>query len=207
MNSANTEFEPSLAAIDGFPDRDRNEIARMYWAAFGPKLGVAIGPSDKAITLLSEMLNPASSIVARAGDGELLGVAGYKTPMGAFFSIDLKVLRRHFGLAGAVWRGVILSLLMRKPRAGTLLMDGIFVSERARGQGVGTFLLSAIKRKARALGCPSVRLDVIDTNPRARQLYEREGFHAVAVRRLGPFRHIFGFGSATTMIARSDQGS
>lgn len=207
MNSAHTEVEPSLTVIDGFPDQDRNEIARMYWAAFGPKLNVAIGPPDKAIALLAEMLNPGSSIVARARDGELLGVAGYKTPMGAFFSIEFKVLRRHFGFAGAVWRGAILSLLMRKPEAGTLLMDGIFVTERARGQGVGTVLLNAIKRKARARGCSSVRLDVIDTNPRARQLYEREGFRAVAVRRLGPFRHIFGFASATTMIARSDPDS
>lgn len=207
MNSAHNEVEPSLTVIDGFPDQDRNEIARMYWAAFGPKLNVAIGPPDKAIALLAETLNPGSSLVARARDGELLGVAGYKTPMGAFFSIEFTVLRRHFGFAGAVWRGAILSLPMRKPEAGTLLMDGIFVTERARGQGVGTFLLRAIKRKARAHGCSSVRLDVIDTNPRAWQLYEREGFRAVAVRRLGPFRHIFGFASATTMIARSDPDS
>ena len=66
-------------------------------------------------------------------------------------------------------------------------------------------LLNAIKRKAREQGCTQVRLDVIDTNPRARLLYEREGFRAVAVRNLGPLRKLFGFRYATTMIAEIAQ--
>lgn len=79
-------------------------------------------------------------------------------------------------------------------------MDGIFVAERARGQGVGTLLLRAIKRKAEQQGFAQVRLGVIDTNPRARQLSERQGFRAVAVRNPGPLRRLFGFRRAA-MIA------
>jgi GNAT superfamily N-acetyltransferase len=162
-------------------------------------------PPDKAIEMLAEAFNPKSSIVARASDGQLLGVAGYKTPKSAFVAIDFDCLKRHFGIVGAISRGTILSLLDRHPEAGTLLMDGIFVAERARGQGVGALLIGAIKQKARENGCPYVRLDVIDTNPRARQLYEREGFRAVANRNLGPLRHLFGFRRATTMMAKNSQ--
>ena len=46
----------------------------------------------------------------------------------------------------------------------------------ARGQGVGTALLKAIIAEGRRRGYAEVRLDVIDTNPRATALYERIGF-------------------------------
>lgn len=206
MDNRNKDAEPILTLLDGFPGTDRSEIARMYWSAFGNKLRIALHPPDRAIDMLAEAFNPEFAIVARAADGQLLGVAGYKTPMGSFMAISFDRLKRHFGPAGAIWRGVVLSLLLRQPDAKTLLMDGIFVAERARGQGVGTLLLAAIKRKAADLGCSQVRLDVIDTNPRARQLYEREGFRAVVTRNLGPMRHLFGFRRATLMIAESNKG-
>jgi GNAT superfamily N-acetyltransferase len=203
MDPHSNEPELSVTLSDGFAESDRGEIAPMYWAAFGSKLRIALRPSGRAIGMLSEALNPDFAVVARAADGQLLGVAGYKTPRGSFMAINFVRLKRHFGTFGAIWRGLVLSLLERQPDAGTLLMDGIFVTERARGQGVGTLLLNAIKRKAEEQGCAHVRLDVIDTNPRAQQLYEREGFRAVASRDLGALRHLFGFRRATTMIAAS----
>jgi GNAT superfamily N-acetyltransferase len=197
----NAENTSSVALADGFHDNDRPEIARMYWAAFGTKLGFALSPPARAIELLTDVINPGSAIVARGRNDELLGVAGYKTPSAAFLSLDYEGLKRHFGALGAVWRGTVLSFLDRRPEAGTLLMDGIFVAERARGQGVGALLLNAIKTKAREQGCAQVRLDVIDTNPRARKLYEREGFQAASVRDLGLLRFLFGFRRVTTMLS------
>ena len=41
---------------------------------------------------------------------------------------------------------------------------------------------------------------MIETNPRARALYEREGFIATRTDRLGLLRYAFGFDAATTMI-------
>ena len=81
-------------------------------------------------------------------------------------------------------------------------MDGICVDADARGCGLGTALLQAIKDDARAQGKTAVRLDVIDTNPRARALYEREGFDAIGTETLGPFSLIFGFRSSTRMLFR-----
>ena len=79
-------------------------------------------------------------------------------------------------------------------------MDGIFVSNRARGKGVGTALLDAVCAEAKARGYSEVRLDVIDTNPRARALYERQGFVATDTQHLGLLRHVFGFKSSETMV-------
>ena len=79
-------------------------------------------------------------------------------------------------------------------------MDGICVDANARGKGVGSALLDALKDKARALACHSIRLDVIDQNQRARLLYERHGFVASTTTTIAPFDKVFGFKSATSMV-------
>lgn len=79
-----------------------------------------------------------------------------------------------------------MALLERDLAEDTLLMDGICVDSSARGLGIGTALLEAIKAEAKTRNLAQVRLDVIDINPRARALYEREGFVAGPVQRLGP---------------------
>lgn len=45
-----------------------------------------------------------------------------------------------------------------------------------RGHGVGRRLLAAVERKAQALGCCKVTLEVSENNRRARGLYEAAGF-------------------------------
>jgi ribosomal protein S18 acetylase RimI-like enzyme len=66
--------------------------------------------------------------------------------------------------------------------------------------GVGTKLLDAIVEVAQARGYRQVRLDVVDTNPRARQLYERRGFVAVETKSYPWLRHLLGFSASTTML-------
>ena len=46
----------------------------------------------------------------------------------------------------------------------------------------------------------AVRLGVVDTNPRARALYEREGFVAGRTLHLPGMQFLAGFGATTTMI-------
>ena len=79
-------------------------------------------------------------------------------------------------------------------------MDGVVVAEAARGCGLGGRLLDAIETHARAKGRRAVRLDVVDTNPRARALYVRRGFEATNKLRMGPLAPIFGFSYSETMV-------
>jgi ribosomal protein S18 acetylase RimI-like enzyme len=93
-----------------------------------------------------------------------------------------------------------LQLLGREVDNHRFLLDGLCVSDQARGQGVGTALLEAVVAEARQRGYRAVRLDVVDTNPRARALYERRGFVLDRTAGIGPLRLIFGFRSAHTMV-------
>jgi ribosomal protein S18 acetylase RimI-like enzyme len=70
-------------------------------------------------------------------------------------------------------------MLEREADGNTLQMDGICVGHSARGKGVGSALFDALFSHARERGYDYVTLDVIDTNPRAKSLYERLGFEVV----------------------------
>lgn len=184
----------------GFRPAHRSVVAAGYWAAFSRKLRYPLGPESRAIAFLEQVLNPDHAISAIAGDGTFLGVAGFKTPEGAFVGGDLGEMVKVYGWPGAIARGLLISVLERKCAPGTLLMDGIFVRPEARSLGVGSALLEATERYAAGKGLKHVRLDVIDENPRARALYQRRGFEAHSRTSLSIFRPVFGFRSATTMI-------
>ncbi len=74
-------------------------------------------------------------------DGDLLGMAGFKTLAGAFVGGKLSDICAIYGAWGGLWRGVLIDILERDLSEGVLLMDGIFVDPDARGKGVGTALL------------------------------------------------------------------
>ena len=190
---------PDLTITGGFAPQEAQTAARLFWSAFSGKLGALLGPAPRALAFLTDVMDPAFALSARDRSGRLIGLAGYKTNAGALVGGGWADLTRHYGPLGSLWRAPLLSLLERDTAPGALLMDGIFVAPDARGLGAGTALLSAVKARARALGLASVRLDVIDTNPRARALYEREGFTPGPVHHLGPLRHLFGFRSSTEM--------
>jgi ribosomal protein S18 acetylase RimI-like enzyme len=184
----------------GFSDAERGQIAALYWQVFGQKLGRIMHPEPKALRFIETVLRPDHALTARTEGGALLGVAGFKTTNGALVGGTAGDLRRIYGPWGGAWRGTLLQLLERDTENRRFLMDGLFVDPATRGQGVGTALLAALYEEGRSRGYREIRLDVIDTNPRARLLYEREGFHAIKTDNIGLLRHLFSFEASTTMV-------
>ncbi len=183
----------------GFAEAERPKAAALFWQAFAAKLHRVMGPDKKGLAFIEHAINPKFALVARDNSDRMLGLAGFKTQNGGLVEGSLSDMAKIYGWFGGTWRGLVLSVLERGLQPGVFQMDGIFVAAEARGQGVGTALLSAIKDHARKSGMSEVQLDVIDTNPRARALYEREGFKAVGEEKTGPFQYLFGFSSATRM--------
>ncbi|MFO0891714.1 MAG: GNAT family N-acetyltransferase [Isosphaeraceae bacterium] len=188
-----------LAITLGFPDALRPQVAALYEAAFGPKLAGAIPDAGRRLKILEEGFDPSHALVATSGT-TVLGVAGFKTRAGALTSgIGLRSLRAHLGLPGAIRAIAVLALFERSPGPGQLVMDGIAVSPEARGGGIGTRLLNRLKEFAAEQGYRTIRLDVIDTNPGARRLYERLGFVATRTEDVRYLRWLLGFSAATTL--------
>ena len=188
-----------LTITRGFPAELRSDVAVLYDAAFGPKLAIAIPDSARRLKILEAAFDPAYSFVALSGQ-KVLGVAGFKTPSGAFTSgIRPQLLRERLGLLGALRATLILALFERELSPRELLMDGISVSPGARGGGVGTKLLEELKLFAAREGFRTIRLDVINTNDGARRLYERLGFIPTKTSHFRYLRWLLGFSAATTL--------
>ncbi|NEY90887.1 GNAT family N-acetyltransferase [Tabrizicola oligotrophica] len=189
-----------LTISQGLPDHLIPAAAALYWQAFGGKLGRVMGPDARALRFLERVIRADQALVALDERGRLLGLAGFKTPEGSFAGGAPADLRAIYGLAGTAWRMPLLSLLSREVDNDRFLLDGICVAPAARSKGVGRALLSAIEDEARARGYDHVRLDVVDSNWRARALYERLGYRAVKTDSIGLLRHVFGFDAAVTMV-------
>ena len=189
-----------LRIAPGLPNAYRAEAAQLFFSALWPKLTVILGKSHLAdIARAAAPRLRADRVISAVSAEGLLGIAGFKRDGTGFAEIGLADLRPIYGLWGSLWRGLALAPLNRRERQGEFLMDGIFVTPKAQGQGIGTGLLDAIEAEARVQGAHHIRLDVIDINPRARALYERRGFVAVRTSSIGPLRHLFGFKAATEM--------
>jgi ribosomal protein S18 acetylase RimI-like enzyme len=178
----------------------RPQAARLYWEAFGGKLGRVLGPDERALRFFQRVIRGDLCFTAVDDAGQLLGIAGYKTPSGSFAGGTWDDLTGVYGHLGGRWRGAVLWALGREVDNDRFLIDGICVARAHRGKGVGSQLLAALYNEAAALGYGAVRLDVIQDNFRARALYERQGFQAVQTESLGLLRYLFGFASATTMV-------
>lgn len=184
----------------GLPQTYREDAARLYWQAFGGKLGRVLGPERRAVPFLARVLRADHCLYVTDDHGTLLGIAGFKSPLGSFAGGDKDDLQAVYGKFGALWRQGVLHLLQRDIDNERFLVDGICVERGWRGQGIGSALLDALIAEARWRGYTAVRLDVIDANIRARALYERIGFMPWKSETLGLLRHVFGFSRSTTMI-------
>jgi GNAT superfamily N-acetyltransferase len=63
-------------------------------------------------------------------------------------------------------------------------LEDLYVTDDARGTGVGRALIEAAFERARARGCKRIQLDVADDNTRAIDVYRAAGFGADGNTRL-----------------------
>ncbi|MEK2493928.1 GNAT family N-acetyltransferase [Kitasatospora purpeofusca] len=182
----------------GLPAGAERRAAELYWEAFGRKLRPALDPPEKAVPFIAAHLNADRAVCALL-DGRLVGLAGYRLSGRGLTGGTAGAVLRAYGRLRGLHRVLLLTLFERRPGAGQLLMDGIAVGPDLRGRGVGSLLIEEVATLAAEQGFREITLDVIDTNPRARALYERRGFTAGRTQEAPYLRRLLGFGAVTTM--------
>ena len=186
----------------GMPESCLASAASLYDEAFGQKFRIAIGSEQQRRSLLMDCFKREYAIVAMAGD-KLVGIAGFHTTKGSFTGgIVYKNLVSLLGFIKGSRAALILSLYDRRPEKGDMLMDGIAVHQDYRGKGIGRRLLEELAVYAKEKGYNKLRLDVINTNPGARKLYERVGFEPVKTEWFPYLRWLLGFSGSTAMVLK-----
>lgn len=183
----------------GLENHQFSEAAQIYYQAFERKLQPSLKDSISGQQILSESFNPAQVIVALK-DNILVGVVGFQSTESRFVNPKLSSFIKQFGLIRGWTQYLIMALISRYPTKSELVLDGIAVNQSMRGQGVGTQLLNTVVEYANNHKFTRVRLDVIDTNPDARRLYERVGFIEVKTHKVPYLQALLGFSAVTTMI-------
>lgn len=186
----------------GLDPRDAAAAAALYWQAFGPKLGRLLGPEERALAYLLRAMRPDHVLTAHTPQGALVGIAGFRTTVGAFAIGRPHDLAAVYGWPGAAWRIGALRLIRQDIAPDRFRIDGLAVGKERRGQGIGSRLLVAVMEEAARQGYERIHLDVVTGNTRARALYERHGFAAVGESRPGPIGPMLGFQRATRMECR-----
>lgn len=197
----------------GLPDELREQAVGLFEDAFGSKMGTAIRDRQQRMAFMARAFRARNVVVARRGD-RLLGMAGLSSRGEPYrggvldVSWDPRPYVDLLGWAGATWAVWGLRLGSHSPATDEIYVDGIAVTPEARGRGVGTRLLAEVADLARCNGKRFVRLDVIDTNPRAQALYERIGYRVTRIQSFRWKRRWTGFGAMISMelpVAAVDQ--
>lgn len=192
----------TVRSLKDVPAHMQEQATRLYWSAFSAKLGRLLGPDARALRLLGQVVQPDHALVALDAQGQLIGVAGFRSRRGGFLMLGRADLCRVYGRFGGRLRFGLVSWLTAEVDNIRFPIDGLVTLPQWRSQGVGTALIAALEQVARDAGYDRMRLDVDDANPRAKALYLRLGFTPLSQDRRWLLAPVFGMKSATAMEKR-----
>ncbi len=194
----------------GLPGHLREAGAGLFDEAFGDKMRMAVPDRDKRVAYLARVLDGDHAVAAIRG-AELVGMIGLGSRAGPYrgglldIPWDPRPFRDLLGFVGALRASLGLRFAEHRPAEDELYVDGVAVSPVVRGQGIGSRLLREAEVIAGECGLRWLRLDVIDTNPRAQALYERLGYRVTRVEKTYGMERWTGFGAIISMERAVDQ--
>ncbi len=205
-------MDDSIVIRRGLPEHLLEAGAILFDEAFGDKMRMAIPDRQKRIAYMARVYAGDHAVVAMRGN-ELLGMLGLSAGSGAYrgglmdIPWDPRPFRDLLGLRGALRAVIGLRLAEHRPAGDELYVDGVAVALPARGQGIGSRLLGEALTIAHENRMRWLRLDVIDTNPRAQALYQRLGYRVTKVEKTLWMERWVGFGAIVSMELSVDARS
>ncbi len=194
--------------LDHLPDEFKASAIQLYFNSLKEKLGPVLGDDSRAQEVLESNLATKQCLVAIC-DQNLVGVLGIQTDKGGFINPTLNKMVKVYGKVGGIFRLIGLALLHHKTASDELYVDGVAVADEMRGKGIGSQLFELLERIASKKGIRTISVEVIDSNPRAKALYERLGFVLIKQRTVWPCNLFFNFPfrSAALMVKMMDYPS
>jgi ribosomal protein S18 acetylase RimI-like enzyme len=169
-----------------------DDAVRLFLSAFRDKLTPVLGDDERMVALFKASVN-LDSCLAASDQGRLVGLLAVKMAGQTFLDVNFATVRLLYGFFGAIPRTVMLKIMDHSVQPNELYIEAVAVDEKARGEGIGTKLIEEVVRLAGNRAVERVTLEVINTNLRALQLYQRLGFSIRNRMRIWPVNRVFGW--------------
>ncbi|MDY6790211.1 MAG: GNAT family N-acetyltransferase [Thermodesulfobacteriota bacterium] len=171
--------------LDYLPDDFTSSAIQLYFNALQEKFAPILSSDGRALQALASNIETGKCLVA-IYDEKLVGIMGIQTSKGGFVNPSLKVMVRIYGILGGILRMGGLAILHHITTTDELYVGGVAVAHEMRGKGIGLGLFELLERIALKKGIRTISLEVIDTNPRAKTLYEHLGFVVMKTKTIWP---------------------
>lgn len=181
-----------ITYLKHLPEAHRLDGARLYFDALKEKIEPIYGSQSKAWDLFCDSLELDRCLVAMAED-RVVGILGIQSADGGFLNPAPGQMVATYGLFPALMRMLAMVILHHETGETEYYVDGVAVAPSLRGKGVGSALFARLEEMAVEKGMEILSLEVVDTNPKARKLYELLGFSVVRESGVWPFHLLFGF--------------
>lgn len=184
--------------------RDRNDLldqmAEILEDGFYLKFSKILGTRDQFRESIKVIINR-ELCYGYLESNNLKGVAVLKDKTTHPVLYPFNKLRKVLGFFSALKAKIMLYLIfgLDKVDSDTLKLEIISVSKDSRGEGIGHKLLEHVEKYAKDKGFKTLTLDVIDTNPRAKKLYEETGYIEIKYTDTSKMTKNVGFNGIYTM--------
>ena len=178
------------------------EAAKLFDQAFAQKFKNAIPDNETRIMFWSLVLNQ-NQILAAFKENEIVGISLLTfSDNPGFLPESRKILFKFLGgLKGAraAFYFILYSKLDTKISKDFVYLEAISVSEKFRGQGIGSLIIMELKRLLTADNKMQLQLKVTLENTAARKLYEKLGFKLISTKYTPILKWFTGVSGAITM--------
>jgi ribosomal protein S18 acetylase RimI-like enzyme len=171
---------------------DRRAIAGIIKEGFWGKIGNYFRNvnCDESIKIIEEAITFDKGFYFKE-NGIVLGAALLGTSKTSYINFNRQA-RKSMGF----WNGFIMQLgygLLKPKRNDGLKLEMLAVCPEARGKGIGKIMLDYLVDLAQEEGFKRITLEVIDSNEKAKKLYEKKGYKAVKYINTAIFTRNIGF--------------
>lgn len=177
--------------------KDKQDIAHILVNTFNEKIEniwIMTSDKEKAKRLIQNHLNSNQCFVERM-DGKVVGVCSVETKeASSFVDIPRESFQNEFGTVQGIMR--FLAYQIYKASQGSfsekmIHIDLLAVDPSTRGKGIGKSLLNKVEILANRIGKSQLVLEVVDSNPKAKSLYEKQGFETYKYEKMNPLFNQF----------------
>lgn len=171
-----------MEILTTFPtEEQKREIVNLFIKSFlknFKNLKIFSKNEKKIFDYLFKNLNY-PNIICAVNEGKIAGVLGFKNINKSLINYDKSNFIELFGYFSGYYKYLknrLTGFFESTPKKDEVVIEMIAVSSEFRSKGTGTFLINQIFDIGKKENKSKILLKVVNTNPRAKSLYEKLGF-------------------------------